>query len=567
MKKKELYFILLTLLLLFLSLPSIPITFGEIKIEIGFSPKRLFDINLGSPIFMPFEQLWINVFDGASVRLKNPLGNVIKSLRVMPNTPTLIYTFNQFDTQGLWYLEVISTTWSKVIPIYLEGVNLNARVESLKFALQNDTLVIQGNIAIKNINHEGGMLLLIDKKAENQTLTISSKSNLGDMPIYLEIIQNPNQFGVLILKPYAPSLKITTLASVWAEISIDLPLIKSEDNRSVIIYTNEVIAKTSKMLINITTIPNEGLKLQLPKIHEVGRGGLVPFRPSIGVINFYLQIDDLIYTLNTKFLFIPDVFSKSVKGFVELNPLSNTFPYEFALNLQNLSTYQLILILRVNGVDKIWSMDITPLLAKVKILNQLTHEIVKDYEISFDKGVIDSIIKDGETYALLDNNEVSTTFNLIVNGIQLLNDETKPNILNLKPFTENVINVNLSRVSFLIVDYLDNPIKSGRIKIFREGLNKSSEISIIWNNDISLRNISLPINGIFKAIVEVDGFNITKSFIINDKIMLIKIQLEKYIKGSDFIVSTLFYLSVIIIIIEIFIAIKVWLRAIQLTKA
>ncbi|MEM2339146.1 MAG: hypothetical protein QXW83_02975 [Nitrososphaerales archaeon] len=567
MKKKELYFILLTLLLLFLSLPSIPITFGEIKIEIGFSPKRLFDINLGSPIFMPFEQLWINVFDGASVRLKNPLGNVIKSLRVMPNTPTLIYTFNQFDTQGLWYLEVISTTWSKVIPIYLEGVNLNARVESLKFALQNDTLVIQGNIAIKNINHEGGMLLLIDKKAENQTLTISSKSNLGDMPIYLEIIQNPNQFGVLILKPYAPSLKITTLASVWAEISIDLPLIKSEDNRSVIIYTNEVIAKTSKMLINITTIPNEGLKLQLPKIHEVGRGGLVPFRPSIGVINFYLQIDDLIYTLNTKFLFIPDVFSKSVKGFVELNPLSNTFPYEFALNLQNLSTYQLILILRVNGVDKIWSTDITPLLAKVKILNQLTHEIVKDYEISFDKGVIDSIIKDGETYALLDNNEVSTTFNLIVNGIQLLNDETKPNILNLKPFTENVINVNNRSVSFLNLDYLDNPIKSGRIKIFREGLNKSSEISIIWNNDISLRNISLPINGIFKAIVEVDGFNITKSFIINDKIMLIKIQLEKYIKGSDFIVSTLFYLSVIIIIIEIFIAIKVWLRAIQLTKA
>lgn len=563
MKKKEFFIILL--LLLFLSLPSIPITFGEIKIEIGFSPKRLFDINLGSPIFMPFEQLWINVFDSALVRLKNPLGNVIKSLRVMPNTPTLIYTFNQFDTQGLWYLEVISTTWSKVIPIYLEVANLNAKVESLKFALQNDSLVIQGVIAIKNINHEGGMLLLIDKKAEDQTLTISSKSNLGDMPIYLEIIRN--QFGVLILRPYAPSLGSTTLASVWAEISIDLPLIKIEGNRSVIIYTNEVIAKTSKMLMNIATIPNEVLKLQLPKIHEVGKGGLVPFRPSIGVITFYIQIDDLIYTLNTKFLFIPEAFNKSIKEFIELNPLSNTFPYEFVINLQNLSTYQLILILRVNGVDKIWSMDITPPLSKVKIINQPTNEIVKDYKISFDKGVIDSVIKDGETYALLNNNKVSTTFNLIVNGIQLLKDEFKPNILNLKPLSENVINVNLSKVSFLIVDYLDNPIPFGRIKIFREGLNKSSEVSIIWNNDISFKNISLPMNGIFKAIVEVDGFNITKNFTINEKNMLIKIQFEKYIKGSDFIVSILFYLSVIIILIEIFIAIKVWLRAIRLTKA
>ncbi|MCX8191826.1 MAG: hypothetical protein N3F06_03370, partial [Nitrososphaerales archaeon] len=361
MKKGKLHFIIIIIIFIFLSFPpSLPIALGEVKIEIGFSPKRLFDVNIGTPIFMPSEQLWINVFNEASVRLKNPLGSVVRSLRIAPNTPTLVYTFNPSDIQGVWQLEVISMARTRVLPIYVEGAALNIDAEPPRFTLQNDTLLIQGFITTKNINHEGGLILLVDQKVENQTTTISSKSTLEGMPIYLDIVQTPSQPGVLILKPYATGLSFTTSALAWAEISLNLPLIKGEGDRSAIIYMSELVTRTPKILLNITATPNEVIKLRLPKIHEVDRSGTVPFRPSIGLITFYLQIDDLIYTLNTKFLFIPEAFNKSIKELVTLHPFSNILPYRFSLDLQNLSKYQIILILKVNGVDKVWSMSITP---------------------------------------------------------------------------------------------------------------------------------------------------------------------------------------------------------------
>ncbi|MCS7117119.1 MAG: hypothetical protein NZ896_06620, partial [Nitrososphaerales archaeon] len=80
------------------------------------------------------------------------------------------------------------------------------------------------------------------------------------------------------------------------------------------------------------------------------------------------------------------------------------------------------------------------------------------------------------------------------------------------------------------------------------------------------KNVSLPMGGRFKVIVEVDGVNATRIFVIDEKSMLIKIKFEGYTKGSDPLILTLLYLSIAIIIAEIFIAIKIWSRAIRLTS-
>jgi len=569
MEKAWIFVGLLILFILPISCESLssPETNSPPSIEIGYTPSRLFDADLGVPVFMPNETVWVNVSVNASVRLEDPFERTIISRRLEASSPTRLYTFKPGDKGGVWKLETQEKLWSKTILINLIAQQrLSASMQNPVFSLNSGRLQINGTISLnEDISHGGGELLLVRRGVRNTTYEVHSRSVTRRTP-YLRIVHGSPSSGSITLVPYFPAGPQEDVSTtIWAEIVLETPFIKNITATPVVIYRPEVALRTRRIPWILSNQPNSSIILETPETHTVGEGGSVPFRLGKGRVIVYLQVEDLIYVLEVPIYFLPEGLGEEVVDVEELLPMASSVKFSLSDDLISVSEYDMVLMAQIDGVDVFWNSSVTPPLAKVIIYNDFSKEPVVDYQLDFQQGDINTAKVAGETYTLLSSNMTTkTAYGLTVEGVTLLEEDAEPRLLALTPLTTENITVRLGKVDLYVKDFFGSPVPSGNISVSRifEGTEKPVG-KMSWSSLTGYKRVTLPA-GTFRLTVQSGEAVESRVIVVNQPSpILVKLRLLGLPNPTEIALTLL---GVFILAIEVALAYKVWAQVFRVRR-
>ncbi|MFQ6010726.1 MAG: hypothetical protein ACE5KG_00950 [Nitrososphaerales archaeon] len=537
-------------------------------IQIGYAPNGLLDADLGTISFMKGEDIWLRSDHRSRVILMDPEGEIRESKLVEAGIPVFIHHFAELDQFGTWDLRISSPLRAHSIEVDLISSEIQVLSEGPSFSLESGDVMIRGRLELDRKGvYDGGFLFLAKPSSGPQTLVRSVP--LIEIGGSLEVTisqdaRNPRNIAIspLLFVPVELAEAEEVLpppdieAVIWAELIGEVPMVKS-GSTPVITYLKRPVLETTKSPIILQTFANETFSFELPAYGEVGDGGSIPMRPMSTNLLVYVQMEDTIHLVSVPRFEIDKFLGKVIVDQLEIPPLVGSFDYAFSDSVEEIASYDLIYMPNVNGTERIWTTQLRPEVAQVTVFNELTSSDLNEYELIFKDGK-DSVNVGGVTYVLLsDESVVMADFDLSVQGHILDSKLTNPDLIRLEAFKDSIVTVSLGRVSFVIVDGVGNDVDSGIITMRQE---LQDPVIVEWTNAFFPADVILP-SGRYDAKVEAGGEVESFSFLIGSGVTNIDVTMQAitYIPIEFYLLLT----SFAIIIVEIFIVLKVWKRALR----
>jgi hypothetical protein len=567
-----------------------PIPTGEARageVELGYTSNRLFDVEVGTPIYMAGEPLWVRVAFDAKVELYSPNGLRMVVKQVEGQDPTKLYQFTEDDPLGIWRLRVVRGERQMVYQVRLVERELKGvTLESLNFSLAGSRLIVSGTVRFDGVKQEGGILGLARYFGPPPREFFFSSGRINGSRVGTEVIFVPAPRipsilpyypiitrTVVVIRPFVTNLSLPVDALVWSELKGQLPLLKRVGEGYAQTFFTTLITRTAKHHVTLTPDNNKTVTIPLPVVHRVAPEGEVPIRSGWGNLTTYIQVGDMIYMVESRHVLVHGWMGRQVVGQQEVKPFVDRVRFSFSDQLGKEAIYRLILLVRVNGTDLSWVKVIKPPLAMIEVKSTYTNSTLTGYKLSFDEGVIDSAKVGTTTFALLASQGealTKTTYTLEIGGFPASPAQLKPQVLRLWPRGEETVWVDAGLVMFHIQDRAGNYLPWGRILIERDGRSQQ----LVWGPSPGPRSIILPA-GEYRYMVEAGRVRAEGVFRVEEAFTSVAVKLPVAQtptggQGQDVVARDplpgLLGLSTILLA-EVVAAVLVWRRALRFHKS
>jgi len=526
--------------------------------QIGFNCCHVYDFDSGAPVFMLGEELWLRTDNNLTITLENPNGRII-SRNLSAGSAIRLYQFRQGDAAGTWRLGVHGAGQDRTVSLHVLSDQLNASMKALSFGLRNDQLLVDGTLTTQ-LPHQGGVIILARKNGNNSLTSSPVRFIEGSLQTTVSWGQANSRAITVALQP--SSLNRSYLGRVWAEISSEASLSKEIGNGEIFVSLRQLVARTHTLAMNFTSQRKLTFGVDLPELHTVGLDGQIPLRPGPILLTIYVQIGTIVFSATVDAFLSSDGIISSVVDSFPIPPLQPQTDFELKDELQSTSEYKLLLFAKEFGVNALWNAPIIPPLTRVRITNKLTNSPITDYEI--DSNQIQGFVRIGANGFIIPRaTNQEARLNVSIGGISLNPSEFAPNSAKLQPLSTLEISASASNVMLSVTDQFGNFPQSGTMRITRslEG-NKSISVDRAWASENGIINLTLPL-GVYTVSLSAHDSTVTQSVSLQKSTERFDLTLNGLILEQSRNELLLISLMSAIILIEIFVAVRVWRRVLK----
>jgi len=560
------------LVLTLLLIPLLPLQLAEganppFKFKIGYSAEKMFDATTGVPVFVAGETVWVYPGEPIIVSISRPDGRPVAAVPLGEH-PYPLYTFRDADTLGTWLLRIESRGGQFTFPVEFAQQSIRPDAHEAKFSLEGDSLGIKGTVNFAPPEIPSSTEVILVRKVRNESLTnIATNVTLGGSQIVLQITKGEGAVTTLRVSPYAPLAGADYEADAgagpvftsWADITMEIPLTKRKGQFLIVTYIDDAIARTPKVATQLSSQPENTLTLRIPPRGTTEDPSTVPPKYGRAIMNVYMQQGNTINIVKIPLVLLPGRVVIQPAATSSAAPFAQPLPYEFLDPLGDLSTYDVILATKINGLDNVWSTSITPPLASLKVTNTIGGGAVSNYDINFTAGVIQKTKVGDRIFVLLRERRVTTSYSLTIDGILQKEGDYQPATVTLSQLSEVSVFASQGKVAFTVMGGIGIPAPEGNITVYKvtgDSLTVIKELS--WPGGGSV-NTTLP-QGVYRVTANVLGVEQSKNFEVKQPITLVDIQMQNLLTRDDF---NLVGATSVIIIAELAFAILVWRRALK----
>ncbi len=522
-------------------------------VEIGFNCCQFYKLDSGTPVFMQGEEIWLKAEQDLAAVLRNS-NEAFVSKSMLANSAMRLYLFREEDPSGLWELEIRSQGTDLRIPLYLVRPEVDVSLAPLTYAFKGGQLALSGTLEITN-PHQGGVLLL---KRQDELASLEMASAPFHVGLLLFRLSwdrgNPRSLSVA---PYAPALTSSNMSRVWAEVSLETPLLKQVGTTQVFTIIPQTVMRTTRETINVKSEPNQTLKIDLPNLHQVGPGGQVPLRLGSLRLNVFLEMQNVIYTSTNVLFLLTDGIVGSTASSLIMSPEMKPVSFELVDDLEKLSTYKLVLFAKMAGATAVWSQNIVPPVTRIRVLNTLTDQPIDDYEIASDQ-ILETAKVESNTFVIPRDPGVYAELALSIGGVKLQPSEFNPQSTRLEPLSLIRLRTSASTVQLRVTDALGTTPSSGRLQLSRiAGENAIASLERSWKAVNGMINLTLPL-GDYKIELTIDGSVATRQFSASNPTEIVTINLNEIVlvESRNQLILTGIVSS--IILVEVLVALRLW---------
>ncbi|MCS4538343.1 MAG: hypothetical protein HYY67_05750 [Thaumarchaeota archaeon] len=555
-----------------LLIPLLPLQLAEganppFKFKIGYSAEKMFDATTGVPVFVAGETVWVYPGEPIIVSISRPDGRPVAAVPLGEH-PYPLYTFRDADTLGTWLLRIESRGGQFTFPVEFAQQSIRPDAHEAKFSLEGDSLGIKGTVNFVPPEIPSSTEVILVRKVRNESLTnIATNVTLGGSQIVLQITKGEGAVTTLRVSPYAPLAGADYEADAgagpvftsWADITMEIPLTKRKGQFLIVTYIDDAIARTPKVATQLSSQPENTLTLRIPPRGTTEDPSTVPPKYGRAIMNVYMQQGNTINIVKIPLVLLPGRVVIQPAATSSAAPFAQPLPYEFLDPLGDLSTYDVILATKINGLDNVWSTSITPPLASLKVTNTIGGGAVSNYDINFTAGVIQKTKVGDRIFVLLRERRVTTSYSLAIDGILQKEGDYQPATVTLSQLSEVSVFASQGKVAFTVMGGIGIPAPEGNITVYKvtgDSLTVIKELS--WPGGGSV-NTTLP-QGVYRVTANVLGIEQSKNFEVKQPITLVDIQMQNLLTRDDF---NLVGATSVIIIAELAFAILVWRRALK----
>jgi len=560
------------LVLTLLLIPLLPLQLAEganppFKFKIGYSAEKMFDATTGVPVFVAGETVWVYPGEPIIVSISRPDGRPVAAVPLGEH-PYPLYTFRDADMLGTWLLRIESRGGQFTFPVEFAQQSIRPDAHEAKFSLEGDSLGIKGTVNFAPPEIPSSTEVILVRKVRNESLTnIATNVTLGGSQIVLQITKGEGAVTTLRVSPYAPLAGADYEADAgagpvftsWADITMEIPLTKRKGQFLIVTYIDDAIARTPKVATQLSSQPENTLTLRIPPRGTTEDPSTVPPKYGRAIMNVYMQQGNTINIVKIPLVLLPGRVVIQPAATSSAAPFAQPLPYEFLDPLGDLSTYDVILATKINGLDNVWSTSITPPLASLKVTNTIGGGAVSNYDINFTAGVIQKTKVGDRIFVLLRERRVTTSYSLTIDGILQKEGDYQPATVTLSQLSEVSVFASQGKVAFTVMGGIGIPAPEGNITVYKvtgDSLTVIKELS--WPGGGSV-NTTLP-QGVYRVTANVLGVEQSKNFEVKQPITLVDIQMQNLLTRDDF---NLVGATSVIIIAELAFAILVWRRALK----
>jgi len=560
------------LVLTLLLIPLLPLQLAEganppFKFKIGYSAEKMFDATTGVPVFVAGETVWVYPGEPIIVSISRPDGRPVAAVPLGEH-PYPLYTFRDADMLGTWLLRIESRGGQFTFPVEFAQQSIRPDAHEAKFSLEGDSLGIKGTVNFAPPEIPSSTEVILVRKVRNESLTnIATNVTLGGSQIVLQITKGEGAVTTLRVSPYAPLAGADYEADAgagpvftsWADITMEIPLTKRKGQFLIVTYIDDAIARTPKVATQLSSQPENTLTLRIPPRGTTEDPSTVPPKYGRALMNVYMQQGNTINIVKIPLVLLPGRVVIQPAATSSAAPFAQPLPYEFLDPLGDLSTYDVILATKINGLDNVWSTSITPPLASLKVTNTIGGGAVSNYDINFTAGVIQKTKVGDRIFVLLRERRVTTSYSLAIDGILQKEGDYQPATVTLSQLSEVSVFASQGKVAFTVMGGIGIPAPEGNITVYKvtgDSLTVIKELS--WPGGGSV-NTTLP-QGVYRVTANVLGVEQSKNFEVKQPITLVDIQMQNLLTRDDF---NLVGATSVIIIAELAFAILVWRRALK----
>lgn len=547
---------------------------SQSPVRIGFAPEKLFDAEVGTPIFVRNESLWVFPPFPAFITLSNPNNDRVRSLPVGEH-PVKIYTFDTRDALGTWQVNVRGAGKDLNFSLELAEQTIEPISHQERFSITDGLLTIDGSIFLNLPEIPTSTEVILVSQSGKESTDIFSNIMIDGVPINIQLSSKSEDGETRILiAPYAPALSEAAVVdvafddgdgpqeigpiSVWAELTSEIALSKRAGESLFLTYVDEEISETPRVTVTVSGEAHPIVTIDVPEIGYVNSPWLVPAKFGRATLSIFLEHDGTISVARLPVVIFPDQVIISPDAIVSTSPFEQPLQYTFNQPITGLVTYDIILAARVNGLDSIWKTTVTPSLATITVNNGFNGRTIRNYDINFTSANIQKAKVDGVTYVLLPETEVSTAIILSMNSIILDPNQFSPTTLDLKAFSRNIISTSEGTVNIEVMDAIGIQAPPGEIIIYRsDSTVETNPILVDWHGGSS--SVRLPL-GKYSAEAVVDGISGFSEFEVLSAETSVDITLPNLYTGEA--MSTIITYGAILTL-EGVLAVLVWRRALS----
>ena len=561
------------LVLALILIPVLPLQLADganppFKFKVGYSAERMFDATTGVPVFVAGETVWVYPGEPIIVSITRPDGKPVAAVPLGEH-PYPLYTFKDDDTLGTWLLRIESRGGQFTFPVEFAQQSIKPDSHEAKFSLDGDSLAIKGTVSFSPAEIPSSTEVILVRKARNESLVnIATNITLGGSQMILQITKGEGATSTLRVSPYAPVAgpdyeieggPVGPVFTTWADITMEIPLTKRTGRSLIVTYIDDAIARTPKVATQLSIKPENTLTLRILPRGTTEDPSTVPAKYGRATLNVYVQQGNTINIVRIPLVLLPGRVVIQPAATSSAAPFAQPLPYEFLDPLGDLSTYDVILATRINGLDNMWSTSITPPLASLRVTNTIGGEAVSNYDVNFTSGVIQKTRVGERTFVLLRERRVTTSYSLAIDGILQKEGEYQPATVTLSQLSEVSVFASQGKVAFTVMGGIGIPAPEGNITVYRvlgDSLTVVKELN--WPGAGSA-NTTLP-QGTYRVTAHVLGIEQSKDFVVKQPVTFVDIQVQNLLTRDDFY---LVGAASVIISVELVFAILVWRRALK----
>ena len=547
-------------------------------VRIGYTPQQLYDANVGTPIFVKGESIWVYPDFTSFIVLRNPMGNIV-AFSSASSAPRLLYTFEDHDDPGKWSIYftnvvdgvdpryALNVTPNFIYSITLADTRMEVNDYSIDYGIEDQQLNVNGSINLDISSIPTSTTVFIANREPFNTTTIPSDIFLETSQIFLDISNIPDADSLISISMYIPAFSSSVPydggnyidAKVWAEIHQEVPLSKQSDQSIMINYVDELISTTPKVLAQINEETNSHLQIKIPKPEKSEDNWPLPIKYGRAELSVYIENSNIIHITRIPILILPDIVVVNPIALESLDQYQNTIRYSLSYVPENYDQYNVILVTKLNGVDSFWTMELNPPLHTLSVINDFDNSFVENYEITLEN--LESFKVEEKTFTLVDRDlqfvdiPINVDYTLKINSFIV--DSTNSNSQKLT-LNQNLITELTTKQSNVIFDINDlfGLAPDGIISIQKlDNLNFDNRLLLDWTGNETITNLPL---GIYRAEIIIGDYEEFIEFEVHEANTIVEVNIDTIYGLSK---MNLFVGLSFVILLEVILGYFIWKRA------
>ena len=562
-------FLLATLLSLLIPLVpsgSAQIIEMDLSARIGYSPENLFDSDVGIPVFVRGESLWVFPQFPAFVSLLGPDDSDIVRLPIGTN-PFRVHTFSDEDPLGIYTLSFEGRAGSFSVFLELGEQFIEPISHQERLSLSEQSLLIDGTVSLDLDGIPTSVEVILTSQMQDDPVDIFSNVIIEGNPINirLESIEVENGLRRIWVSLHAPTLtagldlgieyegEALGPLNVWAEMSSEIALSKRTGESLFLTFIDEGIADTPRVSATVSGEPSQVLAIDIPTIGQLNKPWLIPPKYGRSLLSVFLEFEGIIHVARIPVVIFPNEIIINPDSRVRLSSFDFPLRYSFDQPLESPKSYQIILAAKVDGLESLWRTRVTPLLATIIVENEFTGRSILNYDINLTSTNLQTAKVGDTTFVLLPQAEIITEFDLAIDSIIVRS--ARPTTLSLRSLSRTTIFATEGTVLIDVVDTFGLPAPPGEIIIRGVGPLSSDPIRLDWRE--ATVSVRLP-GGRYQVEASVNGISSQTQFAIDSETTSVQLSLESLFDQNT---SIIIAVSGSVLILEAVVAILVWRKA------